>query len=215
MGTLAKSAVDAGVRRVVVAGGETSGAVVDALGVKSVVVDAEADRGVPWCSTPDHHISLLLKSGNFGQPDLLVRAATSRDAVMTIAAEIVELGASFFRRGLTFGRTGNLSAVDTTAPIIMTPTGVSLERLRTGSLSRVTLDGRHVCGPPPTKEAFLHLALYRARPQARAVVHTHSTHSVAVSCLRDVNSTNALPVLTAYYAMRVGEAADTPLPRPG
>ena len=77
MGTLAKSAVDAGVRRVVVAGGETSGAVVDALGVKSVVVDAEADRGVPWCSTPDHHISLLLKSGNFGQPDLLVRAATS------------------------------------------------------------------------------------------------------------------------------------------
>jgi len=77
MGTLAKSAVDAGVRRVVVAGGETSGAVVDALGVKSVVVDAEADRGVPWCSTPHHHISLLLKSGNFGQPDLLVRAATS------------------------------------------------------------------------------------------------------------------------------------------
>jgi 3-dehydrotetronate 4-kinase len=77
MGALARSAVAAGVRRVVVAGGETSGAVVDALGVKSVVVDAEADRGVPWCSTPDHHISLLLKSGNFGQPDLLVRAATS------------------------------------------------------------------------------------------------------------------------------------------
>jgi 3-dehydrotetronate 4-kinase len=78
MGALAKSAVDAGARRVVVAGGETSGAVVDALGVKSVVVDAEADRGVPWCSTPDRQISLLLKSGNFGQPDLLVRAATSK-----------------------------------------------------------------------------------------------------------------------------------------
>jgi uncharacterized protein YgbK (DUF1537 family) len=77
MGELAKAAVEAGARRVVVAGGETSGAVVDALGVKSVVVDAEADRGVPWCSTPDHRISLLLKSGNFGQPDLLVRAATS------------------------------------------------------------------------------------------------------------------------------------------
>jgi 3-dehydrotetronate 4-kinase len=70
--------VDACARRVVVAGGETSGAVVDALGVKSVVVDAEADRGVPWCSTSDRQISLLLKSGNFGQPDLLVRAATSK-----------------------------------------------------------------------------------------------------------------------------------------
>jgi 3-dehydrotetronate 4-kinase len=77
MGSLAKAAVDAGARRIVVAGGETSGAVVDALGLKSVVVDAEADRGVPWCSTPDHRVSLLLKSGNFGRPDLLVRAATS------------------------------------------------------------------------------------------------------------------------------------------
>ncbi|MDV3123940.1 four-carbon acid sugar kinase family protein [Mycobacterium sp. 21AC1] len=78
MGALAKAAVAAGARRVVVAGGETSGAVVDALEVKSVVVDAEADRGVPWCSTSDPRISLLLKSGNFGRPDLLVRAATSR-----------------------------------------------------------------------------------------------------------------------------------------
>ena len=133
---------------------------------------------------------------------------------MTIAADIVELGASFFRRGLTFGRTGNLSAVDTDDTVIMTPTGVSLERLRIGSLSRVTRDGQHIGGPPPTKEAFLHLAIYRARPQARAVVHTHSTHSVAVSCLRDVDTSNALPVLTAYYAMRVGELADTALPRP-
>lgn len=76
MGALAKAAVDAGARRVVVAGGETSGAVVDALGIRSVVVDAEADRGVPWCSTTDHEVSLLLKSGNFGSTDLLVRAAT-------------------------------------------------------------------------------------------------------------------------------------------
>ncbi|BBX32243.1 Hrp-dependent type III effector protein [Mycolicibacterium mageritense DSM 44476 = CIP 104973] len=77
MGALAQAAVEAGARRIVVAGGETSGAVVDALGIRSVVVDAEADRGVPWCSTTDHGVSLLLKSGNFGSPDLLVRAATA------------------------------------------------------------------------------------------------------------------------------------------
>lgn len=77
MGALARAAVDAGARRVVVAGGETSGAVVDALGIRSVTVDAEADRGVPWCSTADHGVSMLLKSGNFGSPELLVRAATS------------------------------------------------------------------------------------------------------------------------------------------
>lgn len=77
IGALAKDAVDAGAQRIVVAGGETSGAVVDALGIRSVVVDAEADRGVPWCSTADHGVSLLLKSGNFGAADLLVRAATA------------------------------------------------------------------------------------------------------------------------------------------
>jgi 3-dehydro-4-phosphotetronate decarboxylase len=134
---------------------------------------------------------------------------------MTIVTDIVELGASFFRRGLTFGRTGNLSAVDSDGTIVMTPTGVSLEHLHAESLSRVAADGKHIGGPPPTKEAFLHLAIYRARPYARAVVHTHSTHSVAVSCLRDVDAGNALPVLTAYYAMRVGELPLLPYHAPG
>jgi len=129
--------------------------------------------------------------------------------------EIVELGASFFRRGLTFGRTGNLSALDDDGVIVMTPTGISLERLRQEGLSRVTLDGRHVDGPPPTKEAFLHLAIYRARPSARAVVHTHSTHTVAVSCMRDLNHSNALPNLTAYYVMRVGTLPLLPYHAPG
>ncbi|MGV0743069.1 3-oxo-tetronate 4-phosphate decarboxylase [Mycolicibacterium sp. XJ870] len=134
---------------------------------------------------------------------------------MTVASDIVDLGASFFRRGLTFGRTGNLSAVDDDGTILMTPTGVSLDRLRATSLSRVTPDGEHLGGQPPTKEAFLHLALYRARPNARAVVHTHSTHSVAVSCIRDINRDNALPVLTAYYAMRVGTLPILPYHAPG
>lgn len=73
LGNLARTAVGLGVRRVVVAGGETSGAVVQALGVRSVLIDHEADRGVPWCLTGDG-VALLLKSGNFGTEDLLVRA---------------------------------------------------------------------------------------------------------------------------------------------
>lgn len=75
LGRLARFAVDRGVRRVVVAGGETSGAVVSALGVRTVLVTAEEDRGVPWCvTTTTPELALLLKSGNFGRPDLLVRA---------------------------------------------------------------------------------------------------------------------------------------------
>jgi 3-dehydrotetronate 4-kinase len=72
----AAHAVELGVRRLIVAGGETSGAVTATLGVRQVRVGAEADRGVPWCTTIDgERLGLLLKSGNFGQPDLLVRAA--------------------------------------------------------------------------------------------------------------------------------------------
>jgi uncharacterized protein YgbK (DUF1537 family) len=75
LGALARTAVELGVRRVVVAGGETSGAVVTALGVRAVVVRGEEDTGVPWCVTPtEPALSLLLKSGNFGRQDLLVRA---------------------------------------------------------------------------------------------------------------------------------------------
>jgi ribulose-5-phosphate 4-epimerase/fuculose-1-phosphate aldolase len=132
-----------------------------------------------------------------------------------IAQSIVELGASLFARGLTFGRTGNLSAVDTDGTILMTPTGVALDKLRADQLSRLDVSGRHLDGPNPTKEAFLHLAIYRARPQEKAVVHTHSTYSVAVSCLRDIDHTNALPPLTAYYAMRVGALPLLPYHAPG
>ena len=76
MAELARTAVGRGVRRIVVAGGETSGAVVDGLGIDRVVVAHEEDRGVPWLVTPGPApLALLLKSGNFGHPDLLVRAA--------------------------------------------------------------------------------------------------------------------------------------------
>ncbi|MDO0916649.1 four-carbon acid sugar kinase family protein [Streptomyces sp. DT2A-34] len=77
LGAVAAEAVRLGYRRLVVAGGETSGAVVSAVGVESVEIGAEADRGVPWCiSTGEPRLALLLKSGNFGAPDLLLLAAT-------------------------------------------------------------------------------------------------------------------------------------------
>ena len=79
MAELARAAVGRGVRRIVVAGGETSGAVVDGLGIDRVVVAREEDLGVPWVVTSGPApLALLLKSGNFGRPDLLVRAAEAR-----------------------------------------------------------------------------------------------------------------------------------------
>jgi ribulose-5-phosphate 4-epimerase/fuculose-1-phosphate aldolase len=127
---------------------------------------------------------------------------------------IVALGASLFERSLTFGRTGNIS-VRVGEQLLVTPTGVSLGALDADALSVVDLDGNHVRGAKPSKEAFLHAAVYRSRSDANAVVHLHSTHAVAISCLADVDPADALPPLTAYYVMRVGSLPLLPYHAPG
>jgi len=99
--------------------------------------------------------------------------------------------------------------------ILVTPTGSSLGAVQPDDLSVIDVDGSHIDGPPPSKEAFLHAAMYRARPQARAIVHTHSTHCVAVSCLAGLDPDDALPPLTAYFAMRIGRIPLLPYFAPG
>jgi 3-dehydro-4-phosphotetronate decarboxylase len=122
---------------------------------------------------------------------------------VTLREEMCRLGASLFARGLTFGSAGNIS-VRLDDGWLMTPTNVSLGRLDPAALAKLDADGRLVSGDPPTKETFLHRAMYQERPQAGAVVHLHSTYSVAVSVLADIDAANALPPITAYYVMRVG-----------
>ena len=77
MAALARGLVDAGVRRLVVAGGETSGAVVKALDVTALRIGPEIDPGVPWtASVGNRPLLLALKSGNFGAPDFFTKAFT-------------------------------------------------------------------------------------------------------------------------------------------
>ncbi len=128
--------------------------------------------------------------------------------------ELCAYGRSIFDRGLTHGSTGNLS-VRLPDGFLMTPTGSSLGRLEPARLSRLDAAGKLVSGDPPTKEAFLHIAMYEERPNANAVVHLHSTHSVAASVLADVDAEDVLPPLTAYYVMRIGRLPLVPFFRPG
>jgi 3-dehydrotetronate 4-kinase len=74
MGTIASGLVDAGVRRLVVAGGETSGAVVQALGVTMLRIGEQIDPGVPWTQAAGRPLLLALKSGNFGTVDFFAKA---------------------------------------------------------------------------------------------------------------------------------------------
>ena len=128
--------------------------------------------------------------------------------------EICAIGASIFARGLTAGSSGNIS-VKTEEGWLMTPTGSSLGRLDPARLSKLGPDGRLGSGDPPTKEGFLHRVMYAERPKTGAVVHLHSTHSVAVSCLAEINPEDVLPPITAYYVMRVGRLPLVPYFRPG
>ena len=79
-GTIAQAAVDAGVQRLIVAGGETSGAVVQALGVDALAIGPEIDPGVPWTTVPGRRLALALKSGNFGAADFFDKALALTDA---------------------------------------------------------------------------------------------------------------------------------------
>jgi ribulose-5-phosphate 4-epimerase/fuculose-1-phosphate aldolase len=127
---------------------------------------------------------------------------------------IVELARSMFERRLTFGSSGNIS-IKIDDGWLMTPTGSSLGRLDPGRLSKLDRVGNLVSGDAPTKEAFIHLAMYRERAKAGAVVHLHSTHSVAVSCLDGIDPEDVLPPITAYYVMRVGKLPLVPYHAPG
>ena len=127
---------------------------------------------------------------------------------------IVQMAKSLFDRGLTFGSSGNIS-VRMEDGWLMTPTGCSMGNIEPEKISKLDINGNLISGDPPTKESFLHLAMYEKRPQDSAVVHLHSTHSVAVSCLDEVNPKNVLPPITAYYVMRIGTLPLIPYFPPG
>ena len=132
-----------------------------------------------------------------------------------IREEICRLGRSLFERGLTPGSSGNISVKLDDGGWLVTPTNASLGSLDPARMSRLDAGGRLVSGDAPTKEVPLHTALYQTRNAARAVVHLHSTHSVALSMLPEIDPRAALPPMTPYYLMKCGQTALVPYYRPG
>ena len=134
---------------------------------------------------------------------------------MTSTAELLEIGSDARRAlvaagsdvaaaGLSPGRSGNISArLDDL--LVMSPTNSDLAQLDADALSVVTMDGVHVDGPTPSKEVPLHLALYRRDPHARAVVHVHSPFAVALSCREPWSAHCAIPPITPYFLLKVGQ----------
>ncbi|MGE5256778.1 MAG: 3-oxo-tetronate 4-phosphate decarboxylase [Hyphomicrobiales bacterium] len=131
-----------------------------------------------------------------------------------IRERMVVHGKSLFDRRYTCGGSGNMS-VRLRGGVLVTPTNSCLGRLEKDRISKLDWEGKVISGDAPSKEWSLHLAVYRARPDAGAVVHLHSPHAAAVSCLNGLNAENVLPPITPYFVMRIGRLPLVPYYPPG
>jgi ribulose-5-phosphate 4-epimerase/fuculose-1-phosphate aldolase len=136
------------------------------------------------------------------------------NAELKLRERIVEIGRSLYRRGLSPGSSGNISArLDD--GWLLTPTNSCLGKLDPGGLSKLDWNGNLISGAKPSKEYFLHLAMYQKRRQSGAIVHLHSSYAAAISCLDGLNPASCIPPITPYFVMRVGKLPLIPYFRPG
>lgn len=129
--------------------------------------------------------------------------------------QVCLLAKSMYDRGLTAGASGNISVRLSDGRFVITPTGSCFGRLDPARLSLCDADMVLLSGDAPTKEVPLHSAFYQTRSTAGAVVHLHSSHSVALSTLPDTDPDNMLPPITAYGVMRLGKVKMLPYFMPG
>ncbi|WP_295461947.1 aldolase [uncultured Pseudomonas sp.] len=128
--------------------------------------------------------------------------------------EICTVGASLYTRGYTVGSAGNISARLEDGWLI-TPTDACLGRLDPAAIAKVGLGGDWVSGDKPSKTLALHRQVYDRNPGVGGVVHTHSTHLVALTLAGVWRPDDILPPITPYQVMKVGHIPLIPYARPG
>jgi len=129
--------------------------------------------------------------------------------------EILRVGASLFGRGYVHATAGNVSVKLDDGGFLITPTDSCLGFLDEARLSRVDAEGKHTGGDRPSKTLALHKRIYAADPAARCVIHTHSTHLVALTLAGPWKDAELLPPVTPYFVMKVGHVPLIPYHRPG
>ena len=130
--------------------------------------------------------------------------------------EICRVGRSLFERGYVHATAGNIS-VRLDDGFLITPTDACLGFLQPNKLAKVSLDGQQVSGDRASKTLALHRRIYEAACETdadtRCVIHTHSTHLVALSL--SSQGPELLPPITPYFVMKVGHVPVVPYHRPG
>jgi len=128
--------------------------------------------------------------------------------------DICRVGKSLFDRGYAHSTAGNIS-VRTDIGFLITPSDACLGFLQPEQIALVDFDGKQVSGAPASKTLSLHQAIYHADSSARCVIHTHSTHLVALTLQGAWKTDDILPPITPYYVMKVGHVPLVPYHRPG
>jgi ribulose-5-phosphate 4-epimerase/fuculose-1-phosphate aldolase len=128
--------------------------------------------------------------------------------------ELCRIGASLYARGYVHATAGNLSARVAGGHVI-TPTDACLGFLDQTRLAFVDDAGVQQAGDRASKTLALHRAIYAAEPAARCVIHTHSTHLVALTLAGVWRENDVLPPITPYFVMKVGHVPLVPYRRPG
>ncbi len=128
--------------------------------------------------------------------------------------EICDVGRLLYGRGYTVGSAGNISARLDDGWLI-TPTDACLGRMDPADIAKVNLAGEWVSGSKPSKTLALHREVYDRNPEVGGVVHTHSTHLVALTLAGVWREDDILPPLTPYQVMKVGHIPLIPYERPG
>jgi ribulose-5-phosphate 4-epimerase/fuculose-1-phosphate aldolase len=128
--------------------------------------------------------------------------------------EICRVGKSLFDRGYAHSTAGNIS-VRTEHGFLITPSDACLGFLQPEQIALVDFHGKQSSGAPASKTLALHQAIYHAEPSANCVIHTHSTHLVALTLKGVWKADDILPPITPYYVMKVGHVPLVPYHRPG
>jgi ribulose-5-phosphate 4-epimerase/fuculose-1-phosphate aldolase len=127
---------------------------------------------------------------------------------------ICRVGASLHARGYVHATAGNIS-VRTESGYLITPTDACLGRLDPARLAEVDAKGLQTGGDRASKTLALHRRIYAADPDARCVIHTHSTHLVALTLAGVWSPQDIVPPITPYFVMKVGHVPLIPYHRPG
>jgi 3-dehydro-4-phosphotetronate decarboxylase len=135
-----------------------------------------------------------------------------------VRVEICRIGGSLFGRGYVHASAGNISVrldAEQGGGYLITPTDACLGFLEPARLAWVDERGEQRSGDRASKTLALHRRIYDADPAARCVVHTHSTHLVALTLHGVWSAADVLPPITPYYVMKVGHVPLVPYHRPG